>query len=215
MAGTDHDFTGEGVGLCSFCHSPHRAQSTSLLWNHRFSVNIFQWDIPETTAGTQFPSFAGDTYRGVTSKCLSCHDGSVAIGDIVWWQGKVPSFPLDDDRHGLGDDVNIGFGGNLAGNHPVAMPFPFQQTASTYNGVTTGSSFVPADWQPDPRTLGIRLFVDDGLGNISAGAIVGRTGIECSSCHDPHNRETVDEFFLRGRQTGSTTAYLCLKCHIK
>lgn len=42
-----------------------------------------------------------------------------------------------------------------------------------------------------------------------------KTGIECSSCHDPHNKASVDEFFLRGELKGSTSAYICLKGHIK
>ena len=82
LRGTRHDFSGfgsPGSGLCTYCHTPHRAASTSLLWNHRLSPNVFQWDVPSTTAGTPFPTFRGDTYQGPTTKCLSCHDGSVAI----------------------------------------------------------------------------------------------------------------------------------------
>ena len=217
IAGTKHDFSSSdgGVGLCTFCHTPHRAISTLLLWNHTLSANTFAWDVPTTTAGTSFPTFRGDTYKGPTARCLSCHDGSVAIGDIAWWRGESPASPLDNTKHGEGSRVNIGLGGNLAGNHPVAMPFPYQQTASTYNGVTTGSGFVASEWQSDPRTLNIRLFNDDGIGNISAGAVVAKTGIECSSCHDPHNKASVDELFLRGFLRGSDTNYICLRCHVK
>jgi len=216
LAGTDHDFSGKGggVGLCTFCHTPHKAIATPLLWNHKLSVNTFQWDVPATTAGTSFPTFKGDTYKGPTAKCLSCHDGSVAIGDIAWWNGGVPA-TLDNTQHGAGDPANVGLSGNMAGNHPVAMPYPYQQTASTYNGVTTGGGFVPGEWQPDPKTLNIRLFHDDGLGNVSAGTVAGKTGLECSSCHDPHNKASVDQFFLRGNMRGSDTTYLCLKCHVK
>jgi hypothetical protein len=71
------------------------------------------------------------------------------------------------------------------------------------------------DWQPDPTTLGIRLFHDNGSGIITAGPALTRTGIECSSCHDPHNRDSVDGKFLLGYVGGVGTEYLCLKCHIK
>ena len=55
-----------------------------------------------------------------------------------------------------------------------------------------------------------------GAGNVAAGAQVGQTGIECSSCHDPHNGvQVLDEFFLRGTLTGNDTNYICLKCHVK
>ncbi|MEK7734167.1 MAG: cytochrome c3 family protein, partial [Pseudomonadota bacterium] len=150
-----------------------------------------------------------------TAKCLSCHDGSVAVGDIAWWNGGAPIAPLDNTKHGAGDPNNVGLGGNMAGNHPVAMPFPYNNTASTYNGVTTGSGAALTEWQSDPTTLNIRLFRDDGTGNITAGPVLAKTGIECSSCHDPHNKASVDTFFLRGRLSGSDTTYLCLKCHVK
>ncbi len=218
LAGTDHDFSsrGGGVGLCTFCHTPHRAVSTLLLWNHRLSLNpTFSWDVPASTAGTTFPTFA-NTYSGPTAKCLSCHDGSVAIGDIAWWNGGAPGTPLDNTRHGAGDNANVGLGGSMAGNHPVAMPYPYQNAANTYNGVTTGSGAVLSEWQPTPLAP-VRLY-NDNAGTISAGPAAGRSGIECSSCHDPHNRATEGDFFLRGQLTGSTAGtpgYICLKCHVK
>ena len=85
IQGTLHDWSGAGAptfvgaGLCTFCHTPHKANSTLLLWNHTLSQNNFSWDVPETTAGTTFPTIAGQTYKGNTAKCLSCHDGSVAV----------------------------------------------------------------------------------------------------------------------------------------
>ena len=139
LYGTKHDFSGFGSpasGLCTYCHTPHRAASTPLLWNHRLSPNVFRWDVPSTTAGTPFPTFRGDTYRGPTTKCLSCHDGSVAIGDVGWWSGERGSFP--QGRLAPRDPATIGLGGQLGGNHPVAMPYPFRQARSTYNGVRTG-----------------------------------------------------------------------------
>lgn len=215
IAGTPHDFSskGGGVGLCTFCHTPHKALSTLLLWNHTLSTNTFKWDVPATTAGTLFPTFKGDTYKGPTAKCLSCHDGSVAVGDIAWWNEGPPGV-LDNTKHGAGDNMNVGFGGNMAGNHPVAMPYPYLGAKNTYNGSITGDGATLGEWQTTPSTP-IRIFNDDGLGNITAGAVASKTGIECSSCHDPHNKAAVDDLFLRGNLKGSDTAYICLKCHIK
>lgn len=216
LRGTLHDFSGVGApqsGLCTFCHTPHRALSTPLLWNHTLSPNTFQWDVPATTAGTPFPTFKGDTYRGPTAKCLSCHDGSVATGDVAWWNGAPARLP--GERIAPNSGASVGLGGRLAGNHPVAMPYPYRQSRNTYNGVATGAAIALAEWQSDPTTLNIRLFHDDGAGNIGAGPALFRTGIECSSCHDPHNTAAVDEKFLRGTLGGSGTAYICLKCHIK
>jgi hypothetical protein len=240
LAGTVHDFTSpnspasstnaQPIGMCTFCHTPHKGASTKLLWNHTLSANSFSWsDATTTTGGTTLPTIA-PTYQGASVRCLSCHDGSVAIGDVSWF--KEQAWPggagLNTAMMGTGalvgappspaNEFVIGAGGNLAGNHPIAIPFPWGNTPSTYNGNTTGTGVILTEWQPDPQTSGIRLFNDAGAGAISAGAVVGRTGIECSSCHDPHNGVTVpptSDFFLRGNFTGNDSNYLCTKCHKK
>ncbi len=220
IAGTAHDFSGVGIpatGSCTFCHTPHRALSTLLLWNHTLSTATFSWDVPTTTAGTSFPSFKGDTYTGPTAKCLSCHDGSVAVGDIAWWNEGKPVAPLNNVKHTWPDAFNVGATdgtlGSMKGNHPVAMPYPYLNVANTYNLITTGSGATLTEWQATPLSP-IRVFNDNG-GNITAGALATKTGIECSSCHDPHNKASVDDLFLRGKLGGADTNYICLKCHIK
>lgn len=220
LAGTAHDFSakGGGVGLCTFCHTPHRAITTQLLWNHTLSTATFSWDVAKTTAGTNFPSFKGDTYTGPSAKCLSCHDGTVAVGDIAWWnEGKPAS--LDNTKLAWPDKHNVGATGgvvgSMKGNHPVAMPYPYLGALNTYNGVTTGAGATLSEWQTTPIAP-IRMFNDNG-GTISAGVLAGKTGLECSSCHDPHNKASVDDLFLRGMMKGSSTGdgYICVKCHIK
>ena len=224
LANSAHDFTDDSsvaVGLCTFCHTPHRAQQTKLLWNHTLSSLTYSWsDTTVTTDGTPLPTF-DSSWQGVSKNCLSCHDGTVAVGDVAWFDA-TPNLVLFSDQHSdPADDRLITFAnpgtGDMSGNHPVALPFPFQGTVSTYNATTSGPAVVESGWQPDPEALGIRLFNDDGSGNVSAGAVVGQTGIECSSCHDPHNTagKVLDVYFLRGTLTGNDTNYICLKCHDK
>lgn len=222
IANTDHDFyTGIApefapntlIGVCTYCHTPHKAISTLLLWNHTLSANNFQWDVPTTTGGTTFPTIA-TTYNGPTVKCLSCHDGSVAVGDIAWFDAKAYPGGVGMDTTKMPLDHQVGTGGAMAGNHPVAMPYPYNNVANTYNGVKTGTSVTLLEWQADPSALNIRLF-NDNAGAITGGAVATKTGIECSSCHDPHNKASTGDMFLRGTLNGNTTAYICLKCHIK
>ena len=232
LSGTPHDFTPTNadpmgvnateVGVCTYCHTPHKALSTLLLWNHTLSANTFSWDVAKTTAGTNFPLIAGGTYKGPTAKCLSCHDGSVAIGDIAWFKEASHTGAAANNLFKIGDDgtapliTKVQGGGDMSGNHPVAMPYALGNAANTYNGSTTGAGAVLTEWVANPAAP-IRLFNDDGTGAISAGAVAGKTGIECSSCHDPHNKAATEDYFLRGKLTGSTAAsgYLCLQCHIK
>jgi hypothetical protein len=221
MTGTAHDFSNKAttaVGLCTFCHTPHRAAQTRLLWNHKLTENKFSWqDVTATANGTPMPTF-DKAWQGTSKNCLSCHDGSLAIGDILWFN-KQANQNLLNEKHD-NDDYTVGLGGNMTGNHPVAHPFPYNGAVSTYNKVTSGAQVLASGWQNDPSTFGIRLFNDDGAGNVSAGAVAGKTGIECASCHDPHNGPTVkDSYFLRGKLTGtgpaSADSYICIKCHNK
>jgi Zn-finger protein len=225
-----HDFRaqaaldGNTVGVCTFCHTPHRAQSTRLVWNHTLSSETYEWlDIDSTTGGTPLPTF-DSSWQGVSKNCLSCHDGTVAIGDVAWFNAAAATGidALSDHQH---DDPNdpgkITFAsandGDLSGNHPVAVPFPFGSTPNVYNGATNGTQAAASGWQADPEAAGIRLFNDDGAGQVTAGSVAGRTGIECSSCHDPHNGAQVEDvYFLRGLLTGGAAdGYICLKCHDK
>ncbi len=104
--------------------------------------------------------------------------------------------------------------GDLAFNHPFAFPYPFAGAPSTYNGVTTAGS-AAAGFRPDPTSVGIRLFRQTGA-DVSAGTAVGATGIECSSCHDPHNTPSSvqDDPFLRGSTDVRDSNYICRKCHL-
>ena len=155
--------------------------------------------------------FQGDTYKGPTTKCLSCHDG--LLSPVDGWYGASASF-----AYGAGHSVSGG--GNLSETHPVAMPYPINGAPSTYNYVRNGLYLASTEWVADPMaTNGIRLFNDDGSGNIVAGVAPGRTGIECSSCHDVHNGPRAkDQMFLAGLIGGSDHGpggYLCAQCHLK
>lgn len=242
------------VGQCSYCHTPHSALQTSLLWNKKMSAATFTWDDATTTGGTGFASMAPG-YKGPTVKCLACHDGSVAIGDVAMYKGKARNantFKVGDqptDYSGktwtaadARPQYKVGAGGLMAGTHPVGMAYPFGQATSTYNGTTTGGEVVLAEFvtnphQVTPTSVGgglaastaspvaegggtaaslIKLYTDTG-GVIKAGTNAGTTGMECSTCHDPHNKQTVDDWLLRGQAQGSTQTggYICLQCHIK
>lgn len=217
--GSPHDGTLHSTtkGACTNCHTPHKAKTTSLLWNHTLSTNTFAWDDTSTTAGTNYPTFKGDTYKGMSAKCLSCHDGSVAVTDGQWFMEGT----LVTGTFKISDPIfQVGAGGSMAGSHPVAMPYPANGALSTYNGVTNGSTTALGEWVPDPMaTNNIRLYNDNGAGVIKAGTVTGKTGIECGSCHDIHNGSSVkDDLLVRGTIAGSSSSaggYICLQCHKK
>ena len=202
-------------GLCVFCHTPHKGASSLLLWNHQFSANNYSWaDVTggKTTGGTTYPTNLR-TWTGSTAKCLSCHDGTVSVGAIYWSNatGK-PTVPITGaDASATGSIGNPAYiipdaatGADLSGNHPVGVPYSFDQQSSTYNGITTGPDVRLAQWVARPS--GVKIFGAGGGG----APIAGAAGIECASCHDPHGTPNV--YFLRVTKSQSQ---LCLSCHIK
>lgn len=207
------------IGQCTRCHTPHQAKSTNLLWNHTLNSATYSWDVPATTAGTTYPTFSGDTYKGPTTKCLSCHDGLMASTDGMWFNRQfvagspyVPAPGTLDSGH----EVANGHTGSMSGTHPVAVPYPFGGVANTYNGSTTGSQLEFTEFESNPTTLGIRLF-NDAAGSITAGPVAGKTGMECTSCHDVHNgARTKDQLLLTGKLAGAKSdGYICQQCHDK
>jgi predicted CXXCH cytochrome family protein len=186
VTGTSHDFTGQGAGSeCVTCHVPHGSTAGALLWNHTLSSNTLTFGAGATTvSGTSLPADIG-AVPGTSKFCLSCHDGSVAIGDMTvgadWGSSFMPGFAV------------IGTNGNIAGNHPVEVPYP-DQAGAIYNSITTAAA--PAGYQASPT--GVKLF----------GSTAGQKGMGCASCHNPHDASNSP--FLRVAE-----ASLCSSCHVK
>jgi len=212
------------VGQCTLCHTPHSGLLTSLLWNHHLSNNTqFTWDINSTMAGTTFATIA-NTWNGSTTKCLSCHDGSVSPSTINWFEGKTPT-PGSPSCTGTtlascSHAPVAGFMGNMADTHPVAMPYPCQGNQNTYDGVTTGGAIIGTEWVAQPA-LPIEIYTQSGstISRAAPGACTGtNNGIECGSCHDAHNGKgfVYDVDLLRGLVSGSAAnGYVCGECHAK
>jgi len=244
------------AGMCSYCHTPHSAISTALLWNKKAGKTSYTWDITATSNGTAMSTLT----TGPSMKCLACHDGSVAIGDVKLYRSGLNvtanTFVVGQSKAAYTSSTNtftgegakaqfvIGSGGTLSGTHPVGVAYPFGQAINTYNGTTTGVN-VPvlefaanphqvststrgggktaSDKYPDANGLGnqdsyIKLYSNQA-GAIVAGTAAGKTGMECSTCHDPHNKQTADDWMLRGTASGSgdstSKGYICIQCHLK
>jgi predicted CXXCH cytochrome family protein len=201
---TKHDFSNQisnpwnTAGYkCQICHTPHYATTVGrLLWNHRLSAAAYSWN-PTTTAGgttlpTNFPA-----WDGPSKFCLSCHDGTVGVGDL-YVNGYGSSCVVSDCLSGF-----YQMGPDMTGNHPVGIPYPFQNASSTYNGIATGAVVDTGTYVAEPT--GVRLYNDNG-GRVGSGAFPGKTGVECGSCHDPHNNANTR--FLRDAKTT-----ICQRCH--
>lgn len=88
---TKHNLSVSGPGqfksldetrICIFCHTPHTAQPKKPLWNHDLSAvtNYRTYQSPTFDAAV-WGGFS-ITIDGDSKLCLSCHDGTVALGAI-------------------------------------------------------------------------------------------------------------------------------------
>jgi len=99
--------------ICIFCHTPHGASAAAPLWN-RFSSGAFYTPYSSTTASATIGQPTGDSRL-----CLSCHDGTVALGMVrsepstIPFAGGVVNMPLD--RSNLGSD--------LSDDHPISFVY--------------------------------------------------------------------------------------------
>jgi hypothetical protein len=82
---TKHNLSVSGPGtiravseaqVCIFCHAPHNAESVGILWNRQDPTVIY-----DTYQSTTVQTSIGQP-TGTSRMCLSCHDGTIALGAV-------------------------------------------------------------------------------------------------------------------------------------
>jgi len=170
--------------ICIFCHTPHNSTTQAPLWNRSDPGGTYQmyWS-PTMNA---YPT-AGSAPQpnGSTKLCLSCHDGTIALGATVA-SGTIPmSGGITTMPTGSGGYI----GTDLSGHHPVSF-----QVTTAIVAENNSSGDVPLKSVTEMRSNPI-AFLD------------AEDRVQCASCHDPHQ----DPFggFLRSPNEDDT----CLACH--
>lgn len=174
--------------VCKFCHIPHNANNPEALWGHALS-GVAQYDVAEITAGRGMRQPAPQP-DGSSRLCLSCHDGTVALGDV---SGEPRPIPMGGAQR-LGPGHRGFLGTDLTGSHPVS--FVVQDVEITDD--ERDMSLRPAaSIQADPK---VRI---DSQGKM-----------QCTTCHDPHS----DQFYRPGEVPRfwvmPTIDEVCLTCHV-
>jgi len=116
LIGSQHDLTASGsapvksaaVDACIFCHAPHNIMPNVLpLWDHALSVQTYTQYVSST-----YISGPQTVNAGSSKLCLSCHDGTVAVGLTVT-RGLIPTTGTMNSSDVLGTD--------LTHSHPMSM----------------------------------------------------------------------------------------------
>ena len=104
ISGSAHDFSSKGWNssgqICLPCHTPHNAMASgkgNVLWNHTSSTATYTLYDP------------GYAQPGPSSKkCLSCHDGTVALDSFGGTTGNTPIAGKARLGTDLSDDHPVG-----------------------------------------------------------------------------------------------------------
>lgn len=131
---TKHNLSVSGPGevraltetrVCVFCHTPHNAAPNTPLWNKDLdAVNYTIYESSTSKAVIEQPF-------GPTRLCLSCHDGTVALGAVK----SVPAgIQMTFER--ITPDRRSYIGTDISDDHPVSFSYhtaqPNSELASTF-----------------------------------------------------------------------------------
>lgn len=97
---------------CAYCHAPHSGLNVGL-WNQKLTTQTYTTYTSTTEANTGRQPLL----NSVSNHCLSCHDGSVAVGDTVVY-GQVTI-------HGSMNVQDV-FGTNMQTSHPFSLALPLK-----------------------------------------------------------------------------------------
>jgi len=197
VTATLHNLSASGPGdvralteteVCKFCHIPHNATSPEPLWSRDLPQMDYQ--LPTARGGSSLRARPRQP-DGSSRLCLSCHDGTVALG-------KVTSEPKSIAMSGaerLGPGRRGFLGTDLSGSHPISFVMPDGDAALT-----------ESDGDMGLRTLSSVL----GSGIVR---LDEHGKMQCTTCHDPH----ADRFHQPGRVprfwVAPTVGEVCLTCH--
>lgn len=98
--------------ICVFCHTPHNSNPEAPLWNHTLSSGVSYTTYSSTTMRASMSQPTGSS-----KLCLSCHDGTVAIGNTVN-NGSITMSGLDSQGHLTGASA---LGMNISDDHPFSF----------------------------------------------------------------------------------------------
>ncbi|WP_457627702.1 cytochrome c3 family protein [Persephonella sp.] len=193
--------------ICVFCHIPHHEREGTPLWNRKMPTTQYTLYDSEFIQRINYPTplqpSLVEGQPGIVSRqCLSCHDGTVAIGavyivrgtelgnQVIQMQGVNPDGTLPNNlRSFIGTDLSL--------HHPVAVEYNPNISKTFPDGTTKTVELRNPPLQP------IKLY-DYG----------GTLYVECTSCHDPHKQ---NKMFLRVDVGNLAKDFnqTCISCHEK
>ncbi|MBI2307342.1 MAG: hypothetical protein HYU78_08570 [Rhodocyclales bacterium] len=203
--------------VCVFCHTPHAATpAVTPLWNKQMSGATYS---TYTSSSLDAQAIAGTLAQpgGSSKLCLSCHDGTLAVGNVNVLNGAgstgtqgTQSIALSGTGGGgtmaPGSGTTTGFtrflGTDLSNDHPISVTY--NKLLTDRDGELRDATMNATDgtWEwvnAGTRIIGVRNHRTQGAAGQQQKPVLPleKTGsdtdagqVQCASCHDPHIRET-------------------------
>ena len=193
--------------ICIFCHTPHNANPAYPLWNHEVSAVTTYTHYVSNTLQSYSSEAEAPPIDGVSKLCLSCHDGTVAVGSVMSRTEEI-LMAISDCVDSSGKLVDVDgctgyIGTDLSGGHPISIVYDetlVGKRNDPYNNLSK------LNWPiNDPY---VKLYPTQG-----------RLGVQCSSCHDPHTTRSSEPDPEDPTKTWppfwqkSTFNEVCIVCH--
>lgn len=255
VRGTKHNLSVDGPGsvkaavggtteVCVFCHTPHGATAQDLggaplrgpLWNRRVPAGATYTPYTSNSLDAAAILDGLDAQPGGSSKlCLSCHDGTLAIGNVNVLNGSANvSLAMSGTGPGgtmpAGEGTTSGFtrylGTDLRNDHPISLTFDaaLAQRDGELRVLDAAQRHPPGSGS----VIGVRTSGFKPLLPLEPTGAGGAGQVQCATCHDPHLRE-LDATkgpakFLRAQRFQESTPtvgfnpasdVVCLACHDK
>lgn len=201
--------------VCVFCHAPHNATPVRPLWNRLTPADAYS--IYQSRSLDALPGQP----TGASKMCLSCHDGTIALGNVVsrdtpiLMSGGVTTMP--QGRGHLGTD--------LRDDHPIS--FRFDPALAARDLKLRSPNTLPEQIRLDVNAELQCTSCHDAHNNAFGKFLVmpntssqmcnschqmGTTAVNahtnCSACHQPHSAPS-GPYLLKG----ATIAATCTSCH--
>jgi predicted CXXCH cytochrome family protein len=175
--------------ICIFCHTPHNAFPISPLWNHELSAVENYTNYWSETLKSYSSQAEAPPIDGFSKLCLSCHDGTVALGMV-----SSRDMPIETFTEFLDIGLPGYLGTDLSGGHPISIVFD-TALVNLRN--------------EDPHIMHLNWPINDP--DVKLYPTQRQYGIQCISCHDPHGGKGgpgAPPFWRK-----STHDDVCLVCH--
>ncbi len=217
--------------VCLPCHTPHSVPTANLnlakLWNHQMSSATYV-----TYNGTASSTSYLSSVDEVSRKCLSCHDGTVAVdafGNNPSLSGTIGTMKSNPSTVGF----VVGDNGNLQHDHPIDVLY---NSSSKYTGTNTtataGTFTYAAIWSStsknDPSTFSITGYTSSKWGTTNNYTVNALSAISFYKPSGSTQPVTITDSNPTGASSSSTTGGVttythtltvgsqyvyCLSCH--